>query len=249
MESAPIKDFKSWCLAEKVEYHRELAPKVWKDEEIDPEIRQKLMNIARDFWNHLKLEVPVEDVQLTGSVANYNWTDSSDLDVHIIIDFSKVDPNLELVRKALDGQRFIWNQRHPVVLNGHDVEVYVQDKAEQHVSSGLYSLLKDKWIVKPIYDPPQVDERDVKEKIRVIKSELAEVKREAKKASGEKAKLMYDYLERIKKKIMSDRKAGLAFGGEFSVENLVFKQLRREGIIENIIDLMSSLYSKQYEDK
>jgi hypothetical protein len=215
---------------------------------MDPEIRQKLMSIAKDFWDSLKLGSQVIDVQLTGSLANYNWTKTSDLDVHIITDFTQVDSNTELVRKALDGQRFIWNQRHPVVIQGHDVECYVQDRNTQHTSSGLFSILNQKWIVTPRFNPPQIDKKDVREKMRVIKSEFKEAKQKLKKSSGEEAKVLFSYLERIKKKVMSDRKEGLAKGGEFSVENLVFKELRRDGTIEDLIDTMSQAYANIYRD-
>ena len=242
-----ILNFNQW-LNEKVEYHKELCPKIWNNHQMDPEIRTKLLAVAQDFWESLKLEVQILDIQLTGSLANFNWTDASDLDVHIIIDFAQVDQNTELVRKALDGQRFIWNQRHPVVIKGHDVECYIQHKDEQHVSSGLFSILKNQWITTPTWNPPQVDERDVNEKARVIKSELKEVKKRLPKASGEKAKELFDYLERFKKKIMSDRKEGLAKDGEFSVENLVFKELRRDGTIEDLIDTISQTYANIYKD-
>ena len=47
---------------------------------------------------------------------------------------------------------------------------------------------------------------------------------------------------------MADRKFGLydTIAGEYSVENLVFKELRKNGTIEKIIDLASNLYSKIY---
>lgn len=242
-----ILNFNQW-LNEKVEYHKELCPKIWNNHQMDPAIRTKLLAVAQDFWESLKLEVPILDIQLTGSLANFNWNESSDLDVHIIIDFAQVDRNTELVRKALDGQRFIWNQRHPVIIKDHDVECYIQHKDEQHVSSGLFSILKNQWITTPTWNPPQIDERDVNEKARVIKSELKEVKRRLPKASGEKAKELFDYLERFKKKIMSDRKEGLAKDGEFSVENLVFKELRRDGTIEDLIDTISQTYANIYKD-
>jgi hypothetical protein len=241
-------DFNNWIF-EKIEYHRELSPKIWdKDQNLDPVVRKKLLAISRDFWGSLKLTVPVLDVQLTGSLANYNWTEASDLDVHVIIDFSQVDDNVELVRRALDGQRFIWNQRHPVVIKGHDVECYVQHYNEQHISSGLYSLLKDTWLVSPTWDPPQIDEKDINEKIRVIRSEFKEIKRRIMGSSGEEAQLLFEYLERFKKKILADRKEGLARGGEFSIENLVFKELRRDGTIEDIINTLSKAYSNIYKD-
>ena len=212
------------------------------------DVRRTLLEVAEDFWNSLKLGVKVIDVQLTGSLANYNWNMDSDLDVHIIVDFAEVDENVELVRKALDGQRFMWNQRHPVILRGHDVECYIQHKDEQHTASGLYSLLRGEWIIVPKYNPPQIDQRDVAEKKRVIQTELKMMQRRAKSAKGVEAKMLYEYVERLKRKVLADRKSGLTAGGEFSVENLVFKELRREGTIEKMIDLMSELYSKTYSD-
>ncbi len=240
-------NFNQW-INERVEYHRDLCPKFWKEGKMDPEIRTKLLSIAEDFWNSLKLEVPIIDIQLTGSLANFNWNSGSDLDVHIIIDFAQIDQNLELVRKALDGQRFMWNLRHPVVLRGHDVECYVQHKDEQHIASGLFSILRDKWIIVPAWNEPNIDERDVNEKIRVIKSEFNKIKKKAKSSEGEEAQQLYDYLDRFKKKIMSARKEGLAKGGEFAVENLVFKELRRDGTIEEIIDTMTDLYYQIYSE-
>lgn len=237
--------FGNW-VHEKVEYHKELNPKIWDNNQMDPEIRKTLLAVAQDFWESLKLEVPVIDIQLTGSIANFNWNEASDLDVHIIIDFAQVDDNVELVRKALDGQRFIWNQRHNVVLRDHDVETYVQDKNEQHIASGLFSILKNQWIIVPNWKDPQIDQKDVAEKVRVIKKELSLIDKKVGSAKGQEAQELYDYLERFKKKIMQDRKSGLAAGGEFSVENMVFKELRRDGTIEEIIDTLSDLYSKIY---
>lgn len=241
------KTFNRW-INEKVEYHRDLSPKFWKEGVMDQEIRTKLLSIAEDFWNTLKLEVPILDIQLTGSLANFNWNPDSDLDVHIIIDFASIDTNLELVRKALDGQRFMWNQRHNVVLRGHDVECYVQHKDEQHIASGLFSILNNKWIIVPSWNEPVIDQKDINEKMRVIKAELRIVKQKMRSASPEEAQQLYDYLERIKKKVMLSRKEGLATGGEFAVENLVFKELRRDGTIEDIIDTMSKLYTKIYSE-
>ena len=239
--------FIQW-INEKVEYHKELNPKIWDNNQMDPEIRKTLLLVAQDFWESLKLEVQIIDVQLTGSIANFNWNESSDLDVHIIIDFAQIDDNVELVRKALDGQRFIWNQRHNVVLKGHDVEAYVQDKNAQHIASGLFSILKNQWIIVPNWKDPQIDQKDVSEKVRVIRKELSLIEKEGRTATGDKAQQLYDYLERFKKKIMQDRKSGLAEGGEFSVENMVFKELRRDGTIEKIMDILSDFYSKIYSN-
>lgn len=242
-----VKTLSNW-IRESFEYHRDLCPTFWSNSKFDPQIRAKLLNIANDFWNSLDLTAKIVDIQLTGSLANYNWTQASDLDLHIIIDFSDLDEDLDLVRKALDGQRFIWNQRHPVELRGHEVECYIQHIDEQHNSSGLYSMLEDEWVVKPSWNPPTIDQKDVTEKARVLKSEFFEIKREIQGASGERAKMLYDYLSRFKKKIMKDRKESITRQGEYSIENLVFKELRRSGIIEDIIDTASTAYSNTYNE-
>ncbi len=237
----------SW-INENFEYHSELCPKFWSNSNFDPEIRVKLLNIANDFWNSLDLTAKIVDIQLTGSLANFNWTNASDLDLHIIIDFSDIDEDVDLVRKALDGQRFIWNQRHPVELRGHEVECYIQDVNEQHNSSGLYSLLEDTWVTKPSWNPPSIDQRDIDEKVRVIKSEFFEIKREILGSSGQQAKVLYDYLNRFKKKIMKDRKESIAKNGEYTIENLAFKELRRAGVIEDMINVISKAYSNTYNE-
>jgi hypothetical protein len=60
-----------------------------------------------------------------------------------LIDFTKIDENFPLVKKAVDGVRFIWNLRRKIKIRGFDVELYVQDINEPHTSSGLYSSLKN----------------------------------------------------------------------------------------------------------
>lgn len=244
MDILKFKEF----INEKVEYHRELCPKVWDNMQMEESIREKLLAIAYDFWESLKLDIELYDIQLTGSLANYNWTAASDLDVHLIIDFGQINQDQDLVRKALDGQRFIWNQRHALQLRGHDVECYVQHKDEQHIASGLFSILKNQWIITPTWKEPQVDEKDVSEKVRVIKSEMAEILDRLKSADSDEAQELYDYIGRFRKKIQNDRKEGLAKDGEFSVENLAFKDLRRDGSIEKIINAQQEAYKLIYEE-
>jgi predicted nucleotidyltransferase len=122
-------------------YNDTLNPNFWENGEFFEEIRQKLLEIAQDFYDSLDLEASILDIQLTGSLANYNYTEYSDIDVHIIIDFKEINKDESLVKIALDGLRFIWNQRHDISIRGHDVELYIQDESEQHTASGLYSLL------------------------------------------------------------------------------------------------------------
>lgn len=244
-----IKNFQQWSINEDQFYQKELNPNFWSGDKFCPSVREKLLKIAEDFYSIFKIDLPVDDIQLTGSLANYNWTPKSDLDVHVLIDFSKVDPNKDLVKKALDGQRFIWNLRHNIIIRGHDVELYIQDINEPHIASGLFSLQRNEWIKIPSYNPPQVDERDVELKYHGIVNDIIQIEAELGKSDSEiSPEEVHSHAETLKSKIMKMRKEGLEQRGEFSVENLVFKKLRNEGYIQKIIDLISRSYEKIYSE-
>jgi len=239
-------------LYESIYYNDTLNPKFWVDGEFDVEVKRKLLQIAEDFFNSLELKVPVLDVQLTGSLANYNYTEYSDLDTHIIIDFKQINDDEELVKKALDGARFVWNQRHDIVIKGHDVELYIQDESEQHTASGLYSLLKGNWIKVPKYNPPEVDERDVNVKEKEYIKEILKMEQKVSQENlpSEEYKALENRAKKLKDKIQQGRKKCLSGpnASEFCVENLVFKNLRNKGMIEKLIDIASKAYDKVFSE-
>jgi len=244
---------KVWIAESSAYYKDQLNPKFWSNEEFDPMVRTKLLAIAQDFYEGLQLTVPIIDVQLTGSIANYTWNEYSDLDVHVIIDFKSIGDDIELVKKALDGQRFIWNMRHPVIIKEHDVELYAQDDNEvtgiKWRLSGLFSLMKNEWIKKPVWNEPVIDELDVKRKVEACITEIEELEKNLQDGSDEfEARELLERVGALKTKIMKARKVGLDRAGEFSIENLVFKQLRSHGWIDRLIDAGAKSYSAIYSD-
>jgi hypothetical protein len=246
-----IKNFTNWVLNEDQFYQKELNTLFWENLNFDQNVRAKLLKIAEEFYATFKLPIPIEDIQLTGSLANYNWTPKSDLDVHVLIDFGKINPDLELVKKSVDGQRFVWNLRHNVIIRNHDIELYLQDIREPHVASGLFSLLNNDWIRVPKYNPPQIDENDVQKKFDGIVNDVNQLQAlldGVSDQSGITPRELYEHSEKVKSRIMKMRKEGLAERGEFSVENLVFKKLRNEGYIQKLIDLISASYDKIYSE-
>jgi hypothetical protein len=232
------------------QYSEELNPKVWDGFTIKPNIREKLIVIAKDFYDSLELDAKFTDIQLTGSLSNFNYTQYSDFDLHILLDFKDINDDEGLVKQALDGKRFIWNSRHNIMIQGYEVEVYLQDNSEPHIASGLYSLLNDKWLVKPTYDPPHVDERDVSKKAREYEKLIDQLvsKVESAPLGDPINEEYYEYGKRIKDRIQKMRKSGLATGGEFSVENLAFKQLRNSKSIQDLIDATNTAYDKIYSE-
>jgi predicted nucleotidyltransferase len=245
-------------------YNDELNPVFWtkkknKDGEtewvFDQRVRKKLLRIAEEFFekfDEILKQKDIVDIQLTGSLANFNYTDLSDLDVHVIVNLKGIDDeNPKILKSALDGIRFIWNLRHNISIRGYDVELYVQDKDEPHSASALFSLLNNEWVKNPVFDPPEIDEKDVNKKYESIAYEIDQLHTRLLSLASlpSNAKTLYTRANKLKEKIMKMRKEGLAKDGEFAIGNLAFKKLRNEGYIEKLIDLISEAYDKIYNEK
>jgi len=222
------------------EIKEDLNRDIWNDDNrLKPEIADKLVRIAEDFYKKLELPAPILNITLTGSMANYNWTDKSDLDVHIVIDYSAVDEDIELVRKYLMEAKINWNRSHEIMIKGHEVEIYVQNIGEPHHSTGVYSILDEEWVIEPLPVDFEVSEDAVRQKTDGLRETIKMIEKLQKEGKHEEA---YGDSDRLKEKLRKFRQGGLESGGEFSVENLVFKALRNGGELETLSNLKRESY-------
>ena len=219
-----------------------LNPKIWSGEQLSSSIKSILLKIANDFFENLELDgSDVEDVTFTGSLANFNYTKFSDIDLHLLVDYSKIDENIDLVGEFFRSKTSLWNQKHKIFIKGYEVEIYVQNTNEEHHSTGVYSIQNDTWIKKPGQKPLNYDKSVVKKKVKSFIRQIEDVEElyEDKKYQ-EANKFAKKLIEKIKK----FRKSGLESDGEYSNENLVFKILRNEQHIKELHDLRTKSYDK-----
>lgn len=225
------------------ETQKTLNTKIWTPEgNLKPEVREQLLKIADDFKESLNIPwVEYIDVTFTGSLANYNWSKFSDIDLHIILNRSEISENMELVDEYLDAKKNIWNDEHDIKIYGYDVECYAQDSTEKHTSSGVYSVENNKWVVKPSKEKPEIDKKMVKRKASQIMSKIDDIANLNGKGKHEDVIKQYEILwDKVKKM----RQAGLDREGEYSYENIVFKVLRRTEYIEKLINIKLNSYDK-----
>jgi hypothetical protein len=244
-----MKNYLNYIKENNIQYKDRLCDDIWEGKVLNERIEYKLLRIARDVFEGLDFDTEIIDIQLVGSMSNYSYNKSSDLDVHIILDFSDINEDIFLVKKAIDGERFMWNLRHNIVIKGHDVEIYVQDKNEKLASSGKYSLMNHKWIKFPTYNPPNVDTKDIDPKYDARVYDIEELAKLAEtELDSTDAEMYYEKAKELKSKIQKARKAGLENDPsiEFSIENLVFKKLRNEGKMKKLIDTITKLYDLIY---
>jgi hypothetical protein len=214
-----------------VTVNNQLNPKIWDGGELKPEVVSKLKDIARAFEEFVGVELDVIDYTITGSNANYTWTEYSDLDLHLIIPGTPTDEQREL----FNAKKALWAEQHNITIKGLPVETYIQGEDEPHHSTGVYSIVRDLWLVEPKKVKPQINDAAV------------EAKKDGVMRDIETAMLSKDLmkLRAVKEKITKMRKAGLARAGEWSVENLVFKILRNLGLIDQIAEKIRELEDQE----
>ena len=222
---------------------KELNPDIWLiDDEsykMRPEIRDSLLKIVEDYEDFVDIDLDIEDVVLTGSLSNFNWSEFSDVDLHILVDFD--DPSESIEKKYLDSRRIIWNSLRDVNVKGFESEIYVQDSKEQHFASGMYSVMYNDWVVEPEEKEVVLDSHKILSKSKQWMDMIDQIEDNMERTSPNELMQTIDDLRRRLKKY---RGAGLADKGEYSYENLTFKFLRRNGYIGKLIGIKNKLIDK-----
>lgn len=214
------------------EFKNELNQVIWDKDELKPEVKDKLKQIANAFIDTMEISKDaVKDIVVTGSLASYNYTEHSDIDLHIIVDLAKVHKDCPIVTDYLLSKKSEFNQKHDIFIYNIPVEVYAEPEGTGTVHNGLYSL-NTGWIDYPKKIKPTDNDMAVKAKYEEYKTAAEGIK------DGELAEILLDKIKKM-------RKAGLADGGEFSVENLVFKKLRDNGVIERLMKVKKEDYDKK----
>jgi len=218
-----------------------LYPKFWKNNNLNPIVARKLMQIADDIIKSLNIldQDEIKDVIITGSIASYNWHEMSDIDLHIMLDFDKIDDNFDLVKRMLDQTRINWNKKHNIKIAGKEVELYFQHYTESHEANGIWSLEMEKWLAEPVKTNPELDLITTEKKAESIAKCIEHLYELFQK---QKYKETYNYAGKIKQKISRMRRSGLSKEGIYSPENLAFKMLRNAGYLEKLSSLKIESY-------
>jgi len=186
-----------------------LNPKVWKNCEdpkkaiLIPKVRKALMRISEEFIDDLGDDIFVDDIYLMGSLANFNWSEYSDFDLHVIIDFERYGKQEELYKELFDLKKKLFNDKHNIKIFGYDVELYAQGLSDESHSDGVYSVMNDEWIHRPTKTHKNIDMSVLKTKIKCWTDKIDDAIDNA-KSEGDA-----ENLKKIKDKLKDYRQSGL----------------------------------------
>ena len=224
-------------LDESIERHETLNSKLFdENNKLKEDVREALLNVKDEFLKDLsenRIPLRVIDIWLVGSNASFNYTDKSDIDLHIIANLDDVCEDTCLLQILYNYVKASFNKRHDISIKGLPVEVYIQDVNSNSVSNGIYSLQEDEWIKFPEQLPEY--ETDTTKLVRL--QDLLRIYNTLDRTNIEQIKSLIDYAYIIRQKGLVE--------GEFSDGNLSFKEFRNLGYLDELKDLVAELRSKE----
>lgn len=222
---------------EKLQFHKELNKDLWDNGKLKTEVGIKLIEIATAFLEYLNVEeLVINDILLTGSNCQYNYTSQSDIDLHIIADFDKLPTECPLLaQEYFNSKKKIFNDNHDITIYGYKVELYVEDVKQPAKSNGKYSLLYQKWVNYPTSIDIEIDNIEELEKYQNLVTTIENILT---------SEYNIDEANEILNDLYDMRKAGLELGGELSDENLIFKTLRNNGYLTKLRNYIKTNYDK-----
>lgn len=216
-----------------------LNPKLFDldTKKLKEKVRDKILKIANTFEEYIEIPIRVIDVRLVGSNAAYNYTEHSDIDIHLVVNFDELSTNTDLVQVLFNSEKRSFNDTYDITIKGLEAEVYVEDINTSAVSNGIYSVSKDYWIKFPHKTDDSIVLPDISKLYAKYKDKCESLLND-KDVNEETVSNLIDDIYML-------RKNGLSKSGEFSKGNLTFKQLRTDGYLDKLFELKNKIISKQ----
>ena len=219
-------------------YQPDLNEMFWYDKKLKSVVRLQLLRIANAFVDFAEISPEaVVDVILVGGNAGYNYTSNSDLDLHIVVDTDKIpDCDENIIADYFKDKKHLWTLTHNITIYGTPVEPYIGTPGTPRKKyQGVYSVMRNQWIQEPSTPKGEIDSEAVEKK---TKDYIHRIENVLQTTNDE------NVIRELVKKLGRYRESGLQKGGEYGIENLVYKRLRAGGYIDKLRQYVVHLKDK-----
>ena len=148
-----------------IKKHKHLDLKLWTDtNELKKIVSEMLMSIVWSYIDNVRglnavdvCNSDIKDVFIYGSCANYFYTNKSDIDMCIILDFDKIfkrNPGLKN-EQNFKLYYYNWAMTHKCKIYGRKIDVSFEDEKNtispngRYRSGPVYSVMHNRWLFKP----------------------------------------------------------------------------------------------------
>ena len=234
-------DLDKSLIDEDIEKHDTLNPKLFDGEELRPEVKETIQKIADEFLKELNndgIKFTLKDIVLLGSNVSYNYTKDSDLDIHLIADSSGLECPDDLYPLLYSAYRSMFNKNYDITIKGIPAEIYVEMDEAQAKSNGIYSL-NNGWIKHP--EQTTIPDLDKEAFDKLFKEWEDKYFSLIERVNEELSDDIYDFIEDL----YDLRKESIASEGEYGLGNLVFKEFRNLGYLDNLKELRKQEKGKE----
>ena len=218
-----------------------------KENGLREDVRNVLLEVSDDIICSLAergMVIRPSFVVLTGSLCGPNWDEQSDIDLHIGVSFAEYD-DPDLMTRFLKLVARDFNHEGYSLLD-RSIEVYFQNDSEPHDSPGVYDIIGNHWAQVPDGVKIEVTEEALEAAgsylVKVMDLEARYNRMDKREIRGFLATILTFW-----KSILNMRKKSMKELGRGGMGNIVFKQLRRNGALEKLADLIRSVRDDVYE--
>ena len=236
-----MQKFTDWLLDEEstLQYHDTLNPTLWDGDVLKPEVRRACLNFIETWRKGTQIPLSlIEDIIMTGGNANYNYTDKSDIDVHLMIDRSKLSTDPALIDDYLQAMKSLWQDTHSPTIYGYPLEPYAEESSTKFPKDqGVYSLVHNEWLQHPVHGHHDFSSNVfLQKKVQFFADKINDLI---------DSKAEPNAFDAIKQKLKDMRSIGIQKYGEFAFENLVFKELRNSGVLDRMTKYIRSTEDRE----
>jgi predicted nucleotidyltransferase len=226
-------------LNEALEVHDTLNPAIWDGDVLKEDVEGAIKEIVEKYVadSEILSMDDIIDIELLGSNASYNYTENSDLDIHLVVNMESLSSDPSLVQIACNAERALFNKAYEITIKGIEVELYVEDVKASTASNGIFSVTKSEWIKKP----EQLNIPDVTEDEAYLGLLDTWMVRAKKAMNSESQKDVQSFINEL----YNLRRTSIMVGGEFAHGNLVFKEIRNSGLLQELKELVNKLASRE----
>lgn len=213
-----------------------LNTKLWENDTLKEDVKQALLRVVEQFKEELQIPIDIVDIRIVGSNASYNYTDKSDIDLHLVVNTETLPFYDEILELYYNSARGKFNRDFNIKIKGLPVELSIENIKSNVVSNGIYSLIEDKWIKYP----KKIDIGPIKDMTKSIQflKLTKEINHILDNPTSASIREIIDRLYMI-------RKNSIASDGEYGEGNLLFKAIRDSGLLQKLKDSLYDILSKE----